>query len=112
MARARCNALLTAGWLSSIRDAAAVMLFSSAIAAKVIRRFKSTWRNFSRRMATITIMHESHALVLHLTGCKSTSHDEKEHAAMAVQVSQKEQIQKSALNSNEPPDLGSLFDGH
>ena len=31
---------------------------------------------------------------------------------MAVQVSQKEQIQKSALNSNEPPDLGSLFDGH
>ena len=31
---------------------------------------------------------------------------------MAIQVSQKEQIQKSALNSNEPPDLGSLFDGH
>jgi len=31
---------------------------------------------------------------------------------MAVQVSQKEQIQKSALNSNEPPDLGSLFDRH
>src|SRR5215472_10629735 len=31
---------------------------------------------------------------------------------MAVQVSQKEEIQESALNSNEPPDLGSLFDGH
>jgi len=31
---------------------------------------------------------------------------------MAIQVSQKEEIQESALNSNEPPDLGSLFDGH
>src|SRR6267378_2209814 len=45
MARARCNARLTAGWLSSSRDAAAVTLFSSAMAANVIRRFKSTCRS-------------------------------------------------------------------
>src|SRR5258705_11717553 len=61
MARARCNARLTAGWLSSSRDAAAVMLFSSAIAANVIRRFKSTCRSFSKRMTPMTIMHEPHA---------------------------------------------------
>jgi len=41
----------------------AVMLFSSAIAANVIRRFKSTCRSFSRRMAVMTIMHEPHVLV-------------------------------------------------
>ena len=57
---ARCNARLTAGWLSSSRDAAAVMLFSSAIAANVIRRFKSTCRSFSKRMTAMTIMHEPH----------------------------------------------------
>ncbi|HMJ20283.1 MAG TPA: SDR family NAD(P)-dependent oxidoreductase, partial [Terriglobales bacterium] len=36
------------------------MLFSSAIAANAIRRFKSTCRSFSKRMATMTIMHEPH----------------------------------------------------
>jgi len=51
------------GWLSSSRDAAAVMLFSSAIAAKVITRFKSTCRSFSKRMAVMTIMHDSHEYV-------------------------------------------------
>src|SRR5580700_9437029 len=60
-ARARCSARLTAGWLSNSREAAAVTLFSSAIAAKVIRRFKSTWRSFSRRMDIMIIMHEPHA---------------------------------------------------
>src|ERR1700730_5098480 len=60
MIRARCNARLTAGWLKSSRLAAAVMLFSSAIAANVIRRFKSTCRNFSKRMTAMTIMHEPH----------------------------------------------------
>src|SRR5215831_7851320 len=49
------------------------MLFSSAITAKVIRRFKSTWRSFSRRMATITIMHESHGIGFHLTGVQVNS---------------------------------------
>jgi uroporphyrinogen-III synthase len=63
MARARCNARLTAGWLSSSRDAAAVTLFSSAMAANVIRRFKSTCRSFSKRMAVMTIMHEPHVVV-------------------------------------------------
>src|SRR5580704_9011891 len=62
MIRARCNARLTAGWLSSSRDAAAVMLFSSAIAANVIRRFKSICRSFSRRMAAMTILHEPHVV--------------------------------------------------
>ena len=42
------------------REAAAVMLFSSAITAKVMRRFRSTCRSFSRRMAAMNIMHESH----------------------------------------------------
>src|SRR5215472_13057491 len=46
------------------------MLFSSAIAAKVISRFKSTCRNFSRRMDIITIMHASHAVVFHPIECK------------------------------------------
>jgi len=40
-ARVRCSARLTAGRLSNSRDAAAGMLFSSAIAANLIRRFKS-----------------------------------------------------------------------
>src|SRR6266481_2707950 len=72
IARARCNALLTAGWLSSRRDAAAVMVFSCAIAANVIRRFKSTWRSFSKRMAIITIMHDSHKRVRSSFGlCKA-----------------------------------------
>ena len=31
---------------------------------------------------------------------------------MTIQVSQKEQMQKPAVNSNEPPDLGALFNGH
>ena len=31
---------------------------------------------------------------------------------MTSQVSQKEQMQHSAVNSNELPDLGALFDGH
>ena len=53
MVRARCNARLTPGWLSSSRDAAAVMLFSSD-AANVIRRFKSTCRSFSKHMMTMT----------------------------------------------------------
>jgi hypothetical protein len=35
-------------------------LFSSAIAANVIRRFKFTCRRFSKRMAAMTIMHEPH----------------------------------------------------
>src|ERR1700758_2342011 len=39
------------------------MLFSSAIAANVIKRFRSTWRSFSRRMAIMNIMHEPHAIV-------------------------------------------------
>ena len=60
IARARCSARLTAGWLSNSRDAAAVTLFSSAIAANVIRRFKSTWRSFSKRMAIMIIMHDPH----------------------------------------------------
>src|SRR6516165_12592361 len=47
------------------------MLFSSAITAKVIRRFKSIWRSFSRRMAPITIMHEPHGIGFHLTGSAS-----------------------------------------
>ena len=55
---------LTAGWLSNSRDAAAVTLFSFAIAANVIKRFRSIWRNFSRRMAIINIMHEPHAIVV------------------------------------------------
>src|ERR1700761_8406102 len=60
MARARCRARLTAGWLSNRREAAAVTLFSSAIAANVIRRFRSTWRSFSKRMDIMIIMHEPH----------------------------------------------------
>jgi len=55
--------------LSSSRDAAAVMLFSSAIAAKVITRFKSTCRSFSKRMAVMTIMHDSHEYADHLEPC-------------------------------------------
>src|SRR6202041_3335549 len=70
IARARCNARLTASWLSSSRDAAAVMLFSSAIAANVIRRFKSTCRSFSKRMADMIIMHEPHVVGNHLWLCK------------------------------------------
>ena len=31
---------------------------------------------------------------------------------MTIQLTQKEQMQKSAVNSNEPTDLGELFDGH
>ena len=31
---------------------------------------------------------------------------------MKSQVSQKEQMRMSAVNPNEPPDLGALFDGH
>ncbi len=38
------------------------MLFSSAIAANVIRRFKSTCRSFSKRMTAMTIMHEPHVV--------------------------------------------------
>jgi hypothetical protein len=30
------------------------------MAANVIRRFKSTWRSFSRRMAIMIIMHGPH----------------------------------------------------
>ena len=56
-------AQVTAGWVSSRRDAAAVMLFSSAIAANVIRRFKSTCRSLSRRMAAMIIMHETNVVV-------------------------------------------------
>jgi hypothetical protein len=44
----------------------AVMLFSSAIAASVIRRFKSTCRSFSKRMTTMTIMHGPHVVGNHL----------------------------------------------
>jgi hypothetical protein len=44
----------------------AVMLFSSAIAANVIRRFKSTCRRFSKRMTAMTIMHELHVAGNHL----------------------------------------------
>src|ERR1700675_2282021 len=66
MTRPRCNARLTAGWLSKSRDAAAVTLFSSAIAANVIRRFKSTWRSFSRRMWIMIIMHEPNVPGAHL----------------------------------------------
>lgn len=44
----------------------AVMLFSSAIAANVIRRFKSTCRSFSKRMTDMTIMHEPHVVGNHL----------------------------------------------
>src|SRR6266404_2916974 len=62
IARARCSARLTAGWLSSSREAAAVTLFSSAIAANVINRFKSTCRSFSRRMAAMNIMHEPYTM--------------------------------------------------
>src|SRR5258708_20085092 len=48
------------------------MLFSCAIAANVIRRFKSTWRSFSKRMAIITIMHDSHKRVRSSFGlCKA-----------------------------------------
>jgi hypothetical protein len=36
------------------------MLAASAIAANVIRRFKSTRRSFSKRMTAMTIMHEPH----------------------------------------------------
>jgi hypothetical protein len=57
---------LTAGWLSSSRDAAAVTLLSSALAANVIRRFNSTCRSFSKRMAAITIMHDRMSLSDHL----------------------------------------------
>jgi hypothetical protein len=42
------------------------MLFSSAIAANVIRRFKSTCRSFSKRMTAMTIMHEPHVVGNHL----------------------------------------------
>ena len=31
---------------------------------------------------------------------------------MKTQTSQKEQMQMSAVDPNEPPDLGALFDGH
>src|ERR1700688_4425395 len=79
MARARCNARLTAGWLSNSRDAAAVTLFSSAIAANVIRRFKSTWRSFSRRMVVMFIMHEAHFTT---------------HASLKVQVEQGEYMRQ------------------
>jgi hypothetical protein len=44
----------------------AVMLFSSAIAANVIRRLKSTCRSFSKRMTAMTIMHEPHVVGNHL----------------------------------------------
>jgi hypothetical protein len=44
----------------------AVMLLSSAIAANVIRRFKSTCRSFSKRMTAMTIMHEPHVVGNHL----------------------------------------------
>ena len=44
----------------------AVMLFSSAIAANVIRRFKSTCCSFSKRMADMIIMHEPHVVGNHL----------------------------------------------
>jgi hypothetical protein len=33
------------------------------MAANVIRRFKSTCRSFSKRMAAMTIMHEPHVVV-------------------------------------------------
>src|SRR5258708_7513776 len=48
------------------------MLFSCAIAANVIRRFKSTWRSFSKRTAIMTIMHDSHKRVRSSFGlCKA-----------------------------------------
>jgi hypothetical protein len=43
--------------------------FSSAIAANVMRRFKSTWRSFSIRMAILTIMHGPHAIVPSSSRC-------------------------------------------
>jgi hypothetical protein len=61
MARARCNALLTAGWLSSSRADALMTLFSSAITAKIVKRFKSTCRSFSKRIQPMSIMHEPYA---------------------------------------------------
>ena len=46
------------------------MLFSSAIAANVIRRFKPTCRSFSKRMTAMTIMHEPHVVGNQLDCCK------------------------------------------
>src|SRR5215831_13623029 len=57
------------------------------------------------------IMHDPKVIAFHLTQ-RQQSHDEKEHVVMKGQVSQKEQTRGSAVNPNEPPDLGALFDGH
>src|SRR5580692_4116151 len=53
----RCNARLTAGWLSSNRLAARETFRSSASTEKTTRRFKSAWRSCVIRIHDISIMH-------------------------------------------------------
>src|SRR5580698_320228 len=86
MERARWRARLTAGWLSNSRADALVALFSSAITAKMIKRFKSTCRSFSRRIWSMTIMHVPYAHERRLLEWGQAMEKEKE-------MTQKQQIE-------------------
>src|SRR6266849_1044716 len=62
MSRKRCNARLTAGWLSNRRAAARVTLRSSARTVKTINRLRSAWRKCVVRITYINIMHWNYLL--------------------------------------------------
>jgi hypothetical protein len=59
----RMENLVTPNLFDPTRDKSHFRISGPDMAANVIRRFKSTCRSFSKRMATITIMHEPHVLV-------------------------------------------------